>query len=192
MNDSSTGGILTNSTPALNDVDLDTVFQTLFSAITGLNSDYVRPRFTPEPQTPPDFGATWCAVGVTNIRDADYPAQTFIDGVGMIVERHEYLDVLCSFYGLRAQQAMRTASDSILIYQNNEDMLTNYGIIFSHYDQPIKAPQLQQNRWVNRIDRTFTFRRQIVSTYNILSILDATGTISDGTLSISFDAAKHH
>ena len=185
MNDSSTGGILTNSTPALNDADLDLVFQGLFSSLTGLAIEYVRPRWTAEPRTPPDFGATWCAIGVTDIRDDDYPAQTFIDGVGMQIERHEMLEVLASFYGPKAQQAMRTASDGVLIYQNNEQIFAQYGIIFHHYDDPVKAPQLMNNRWNNRIDRTFTFRRQIISTYNILSVTGLSDNLSSGNLSVS-------
>ena len=185
MTDSSTGGILTNSTPALNDEALDLVFQNFFSSLTGINIAYVLRRWTAEPRTPPDFGSTWIAVGVADIKDDDYPAQTFIDGVGLVVERHEMLEVMASFYGPMAQQAMRAASDSVLIYQNNEQIFATYGIIFHHYDDPVKSPQLMQNRWNNRIDRTFTFRRQIVSTYDVLSLETLNDTLTDGILSVS-------
>ena len=183
MTDSSTGGILNNPNIALNDVALDSVFQGFFASITQLTTDNVRLRWTPEPQTPPDFNATWCAVGVTEIRDDGYPYQEFIDGVGIVMHRHEYLDVLASFYGPKAQQAMRAASDGVLIVQNNEGIMSANGIVFTHYSDPIKAPQLMQNRWANRIDRTFTFRRQIQSTYDVLSIQEMDGTMTNGTLS---------
>jgi hypothetical protein len=183
MTDSSTGGILTNLTPALNDDALDKALMALFSSLTGLAPQYVRQRWSPEPQTPPDFNATWCAVGVTSISDDDYPAQVFDDGTGLKILRHEMLDVQATFYGAKAQQAMRAASDGVLILQNNEGIMADYGLIFHHYDQPIKVPQLIQNRWSNRIDRTFYFRRQIISTYDVLNVQSVEGEITNGTLS---------
>lgn len=175
MTDSSTGGILLPTSPApLNDAALDQLFQSYISSITGLAPQYVRERFTAEPSPPPDFGATWAAVGVTAIADDQYAQQELRDDGSYILTRHEALDVLCSFYGARAQEAARRARNMILIAQNREG-LDAVGIEFMYAAEPIKAPLLIQARWTNRIDVTFTFRRAIAETYDILPIDRAQG-----------------
>lgn len=188
MNDSSTGGILLplNDDP-LNDAALDLFFQTYIASITGLALRNVRERFTAEPATPPDFGASWAAVGVMGIQDDQYPQQDMREDGSYAITRHEMLDVLCSFYGPRAQAIARMARDTILIEQNREP-LGDAGIAFMSVSQPIKAPALIQTRWTNRIDVTFTFRRAVVEIYAILPVVRAVGTITtDGGLVATFD-----
>lgn len=196
MTDSSTGGVLLPTANPINDVDLDVVFQGLVSALTGLHGQYVRPRFQGEPAAPPDFGSTWAAVGVTAFDDDQYPVQQFKNGTGLILIRNERLDVMCSFYGAKAQQAARALRDNILIDQNR-DGLTPYSIAYAYAATPVKSPALIQKRWTNRIDVTLTFRRQITEVYNVLSFLTADGVlISDahdlpeGT-QFPFDTANH-
>lgn len=191
MNDSSTGGILlpTNSDP-LNDAALDLFFRTYFSSITGLALQFVRERFTAEPATPPDFGASWAAVGVTGIEDDQYPQQELRADGSYALTRHEMLEVLCSFYGPRAQAIARMARDTILIDQNREP-LSAAGIAFMSAARPIKAPALIQSRWTNRIDVTFAFRRAVVEIFDILSIERAVGTITPDTgASAAFDTYR--
>lgn len=191
MNTSSTGGVLLPTSPTpLNDAPLDIFFQTYIASITGLAPQYVRERFTAEPATPPDFGSTWAAVGVMSIEDDQYPQQRMLEDGNYVLTRHEMLDVLCSFYGARAQQAARMARDNILIDQNRE-VLDAAGILFMSAAQPIKAPALIQNRWTNKIDVTFTFRRAIAETYAILPVDRALGTFGSNTgPTSSFDTAN--
>lgn len=177
MTDSSTGGVLLpTSAPPANDIDLDLVFQALVAALTGLSGQFVRPRWQGEPSDPPDFGATWASVGVTATEDDQFPVQSFVDGVGIVLIRHETIDVLCSFYGAKAQRAARMVRDNILIGQNT-DQLAPYGISYVWTSSPTKAPALIQNRWTNRIDVTLTFRRQVEEQYNVLSLQTAVGDL---------------
>ena len=188
MNDSSTGGILLpiNDDP-INDAPLDLLFQTYCASITGLALRNVRERFTGEPATPPDYGASWAAVGVMGIQDDQYPQQDLRADGSYAITRHEMLDVLCSFYGPRAQAIARMARDTILIAQNREP-LDAAGIAFMSAGQPIKAPALIQSRWTNRIDVTFTFRRAITEIYAILPVARAVGAaLTDGGLPATFD-----
>ncbi len=177
MTDSSTGGVLLPAgTAPLNDNDLDVVFQGLVSSLTGLGGKWVRPRWQAEPAPPPDFKATWAAVGVIASDDDQFPVQSFIDGVGTVLIRHEQLEVLCSFYGPQAQRAARDLRDGVVINQNCEQ-LEPYGIRYAYTQPPVKAPAQIQNRWVNRIDVTLTFRRQIERTFAVLSIDGAGGDL---------------
>lgn len=170
MNDSSTGGILlpTNQ-PPLNDAALDSLFQSFFSALTGIILPNVRRRFTAEPQTPPEVNVTWIAVGVSDIADDQFPQQSMNDDGSYTLVRNELLGVLCSFYGDKAQATMRRARDGIMIAQNRE-FIEAAGIVYMHCEAPIRAPVLVQTRWANRIDVTFTFRRRVVETYAVLNI----------------------
>lgn len=191
MTDSSTGGYLLPTGPApINDAALDQLFQTFISSITGLAPQYVRERFTGEPAAPPDYGATWAAVGVMSIEDDQFAQQEMRADDSYVLTRHEMLDVMASFYGARAQQAARTARDGVLIAQNRE-ILEAAGILFMSAAQPTKAPALIQNRWTNRIDVTFTFRRAVAETYAVLPLASAQGTIADeGTAATTFDTTR--
>ncbi len=189
MTDSSTGGILLATSAApLNDAALDLFFQSYFASLTGLAPQFVRERFTGEPATPPDFGSTWAAVGVMGIEDDQFAQQEMREDGSYVLTRHEMLDVLCSFYGAQAQRACRAARDNILIDQNREG-LDAAGIAFMSAGQPVKAPALIQNRWTNKIDATFTFRRAIAETYAILDVTSAEGTISAETVTTTFDTS---
>ncbi len=191
MTDSSTGGYLLPTSPApINDAALDQLFQTFISSITGLAPKYVRERFTAEPAPPPDYGSTWAAVGVMSIEDDQFAQQEMRPDDSYVLTRHEILDVMASFYGARAQEAARRARNGTLIAQNRE-VLEAAGLFFMSAAQPVKAPALIQNRWTNRIDVTFTFRRAIAETFAILPIASAQGTIADdGTAETTFDTTR--
>jgi hypothetical protein len=191
MTDSSTGGILLPTGPApLNDEALDTFFRTYLASLTGLDPQYVRPRWTGEPATPPDFGSTWAAVGVSAINDDQYAQQELRADGRYLLTRHELLDVLCSFYGARAQEAARRARNNILIAQNREG-IEEAGFVFMYAAEPIRAPAMIQTRWTNRIDVTFTFRRAIEEVYDILPVERAVGSFGSNTgPSSAFDTSN--
>lgn len=191
MNDSSTGGVLLPTSPSpLNDADLDLFFQSYIAAITGIAPQYVRERFAGEPATPPDFGSTWAAVGVMSFDDDQFPQQEEQADGSYVLTRHETLDVLCSFYGPKAQQAARMARDNIMIDQNR-DLLDAAGIAYMSVGHPIKAPALIQNRWTNKIDVTFTFRRALSRAYAVLTIESVVGAIDAGSgITTTFDTSR--
>lgn len=185
MNTSATGGYLTPTSPVpASDLDLDIVFQNHIGWLAGLSSDLVRPRWQPEPATAPTSDNTWIAIGATALDDDEYPVQSFVsDAVGSVLIRHETIDVLCSFYGPRAGQALRTVRDGLLINQNSE-AINALGIFYKGKSRSTRVPSLVKTLWLNRIDTTFQFRRQIEEAYPILSVTSAPGSIGTDTTNL--------
>lgn len=180
-NDSSTGGYLlpTGGAP-INDEALDDLFRGVISAITGLAPRYVVRRFNAEPGAPPQFDGTWAAVGVLAIDDDDFPYHAMQADDTYELIQHEALQVMASFYGAKAQQAARAARNGLQIGQNR-DVLTAAGIVLQDAGRPVRAPEMINSRWTNRIDVTFTFKRQTSDTFAILPITSVVGTIKNDT-----------
>lgn len=180
-NDSSTGGyLLPTSTPPANDEALDELFREVIAAVTGLTPRNVVRRFNPEPNAPPQFDGTWASVGVLALDDDDFPYQAMqTDGTYKLVQ-HEVLEVMASFYGAKAQQAARAARNGLQIGQNRE-VLAAAGIVLQDAGKPVKAPELINSRWTNRIDVMLTFKRQTTDTFPILPIVAVVGTITNDT-----------
>lgn len=163
------GFLLPTSTPPVNDEALDDLFRVTIAGITGLDVRRVVRRFNPEPATAPQFDGTWASVGVMAFDDDDFVQQGMRADETYRLVQHERLEVMASFYGDKAQQAARMARNGIQIEQNRE-ALAQAGIALMYAEKPVKAPVLINNRWSNRIDVTFVFRRAIVDVYPILSI----------------------
>lgn len=180
-NDSATGGyLLPSGTAPINDEALDDLFRGVISAVTGLAPRYVVRRFNAEPGAPPQFDGTWAAVGVLAIDDDDFPYQALqADGTYKLIQ-HEVLQVMASFYGAKAQQAARAARNGLQIGQNR-DVLTAAGIVLQDAGRPVRAPELINSRWSNRIDVTFTFKRQTADTFAILPVASVVGSITNTT-----------
>ncbi len=190
--DSSESGFLLPTSPLpVNDEALDDLFRVTIAGITGLDPRRVVRRFNPEPATAPQFDGTWASVGVMAIDDDDFAQQGMRAEGDYKLVQHERLDVMASFYGDKAQQAARMARNGIQIEQNRE-VLASAGIALMYAEKPVKAPVLINNRWSNRIDVTFVFRRAIVDVYPILSIegVDGDATTDAGlarTISVTTD-----
>lgn len=176
--DSSESGFLLPTTPPpVNDEALDDLFRVTIAGITGLDPRRVVRRFVPEPATAPQFDGTWASVGVMAIDDDDFAPQGLRADDTYRLIQHERLEVMASFYGDKAQQAARMARNGIQIAQNRE-VLASAGIALMHAEKPVKAPVLINNRWSNRIDVTFVFRRAIADVYPILSLTGVDGGIA--------------
>jgi len=180
-NDSSTGGyLLPTGTAPINDEALDDLFRGVISAVTGLVPRNVVRRFNAEPGAPPQFDGTWAAVGVLAIDDDDFPYQALQADDTYKLVQHEVLQVMASFYGAKAQQAARAARNGLQIGQNR-DALTAAGIVLQDAGRPVRAPEMINSRWTNRIDVTFTFKRQTADTFAILPVASAVGSIKNTT-----------
>jgi hypothetical protein len=193
MTDSSTGGYLLSTTTPTNDLDLDVVFQNLIAGLTGIDGQYVRPRFQDEPTPPPTKGITWVAVGImTSVADT-YPAVAFVDGTGDVLIHHERIDVLCSFYGPKAERAKASARDGLIIGQNRE-VIAALGIDYIGPSNELRVPVQIKTIWTNRIDMTLTFHRQIIQTYDVLSIETSAGILDTDShttpISVPFNTAN--
>jgi hypothetical protein len=160
--------------------------QAIFAGISGLEGALVRPAFQPEPPNVPDAGVAWMAFQYTQ-RPADaFPAIVHhADGDGFDeFQRHEELHVLCSFYDLGtsglADYYCAILRDGIMLPQNVE-VLTRAGMGLASVGGKTAAPVLLKMRWQYRVDLPLVIRRAVVRYYNVLNLLQASGTIMTGT-----------
>lgn len=176
-NDSTTAGFLTPiSVLPLNDRPLEDIFTAVLVGITGLPVDMVRPRIQPTVPNQPEQDENWVAFGV-NITDHDvFPYQrqvSTLEGGNMIVERDEYLDVLCSFYGADNNQYMSRWREGLALEQNRYS-LGELGIkLVAVGKNPVPVPALFKDRWTRRVDLSCQFSRRVQVTYGVRTIQSA-------------------
>lgn len=160
--------------------------QQFFVSITLLPGNLFFPRWQPEPPNLPDYGTDWAAFGITS-RDADKFA--FFRHVPAVVgppavagydefQRHEFLEILVSFYGPEADSFAATLRDGMQIRQNL-DYLTAQNMQLINSGDLITVPELVKERWLYRVDLPVKLRRQIVRQVPILDLLGADITLDN-------------
>lgn len=180
-NTSATGGYLAPaSSPApLEGEGLLAFLQGVVVGITGLPGDMVRPRWQAEPPNIPAAGSVWAAIGVTT-RPTDAYAYTRELNTGTELQRHEEMDLLCSFYDLgstgQADAMCALLRDGFQIAQNREPLFRN-GMGLVHTDDAVAVPSLLKMRWLYRVDMNVKLRRVILRNYPVLTILSEVGTL---------------
>jgi len=193
-NDSSTGGYLSPAvgSPPLEDDALDDLLHDLVAGVTGLPGSMVRPRWQPTVPKQPEPSVNWCAIGVTvQTNDASPAIQHDPAGDGSdVYQRHQDIELLCTFYGPAAKGYAQMLVDGLAIPQNNEQLGLN-DMKFVSAGTIRAAPDLVNQQWVRRYDVTVALRRKITRTYPVLNLLSAqvkTETDSvppmDGTIDI--------
>lgn len=180
------------STPPVQGRALQQFIQAWIVGISGLSGDMVRPRWQAEPPNIPDSGNAWASIGITRTTRDTYPyVKHFCDnelqppGPGHDqLQRHEQLDILCSFYDLgvdgQADFYASQTSDGMCIAQNREVLLAN-GWGFVEAKELVTVPSLLKVRWVYRVDLPIVIRRAIVRTYPVENILSLGGTVTTDT-----------
>ena len=189
-NTSATAGALTpNIAPApLEGTALVDFIQNWMVGITGVSGALVRPRWQPEPPNIPDEATTWIAFGITK-RDAD----TFIyevhnpAGQGYNeTRRNEILHFLASFYGPNADSIATQFRDGIQVAQNTEVLnLNNMGLVDS--GELVVAPELVKEKWLYRVDLSFSIRRQVVRDYQVQTLQSALGILNNEYYTVPID-----
>jgi len=181
-NTSATGGYLSPTvvSPPLEDADLDALLQPVVIGITGLPGNMVRPRWQPGNPKQPEPSVNWCAIGVTVIKP---DAGAYIEHVGAgsgqdNMQRHEEIELACTFYGPLAGTYAAMLRDGLSIPQNL-DLLQLQAVGLIDCTDARAIPELVNQQWVRRFDITARFRRQVKRSYGILNILSANGTILD-------------
>lgn len=205
-NDSSIGGYLVPKaapypTP-LSGASLEDFLHGLFSGITGLAYDKVRPRWQPVPINRPAISVDWLAFGVVSrVADTfavqgheqprwdetgrnydtsgDTTAGTFDEDPYDFVIRHEVLDILCSFYGPSCEDLASALREGFSVSQNREALqLGKMGLVAC--GDIVSVPALVNDQWYKRVDMSVQIRRLIQRAYPILNIASsATGLITD-------------
>lgn len=181
-NDSTTTGFLTPvSVVPINDRALEDIFTEVIRGITGLPENMVRPRIQPSPPNQPDFEENWVAFGVTvTDQDVFHYERTLgtLEGGVTVVERDEYLDVLCSFYGANNNQYMSRWREGLSIEQNRY-VLGDYGIkLVAISKNPVNVPALLKGTWARRVDFSCQFSRRVSVTYGVRAIQSATAELN--------------
>lgn len=173
-NDSSTGGFVAALTADSYDQALDRVLQTAVVGIVGLAGSLVRPRWQPIEPNQPEHEVNWCAIGMTNV-DSDAYAYKIHDAAGTgtdLMEHDETLTVLASFYGPASMTNCQAFRDGLQIDQNRET-LRAAGIVLATINDTVPVPVLLAQKWLRRVDVSFTLRRRVQRTYPIRTLASA-------------------
>lgn len=189
--DSSTGGYLQPGvlSPPLEDAGLEAIFQVAITGITGLAGNLIRPMWQPNPPKMPEPSVTWAAMGITAITpDAGPYIEHQAAGNGSdAYQRHEDIELFCTFYGPQGQAYAAALRDGLAIPQNNE-ALGLQGVAWVECGPIRSAPELFNQQWIRRYDLTIRFRRQVKRTYQVLNILSS----SDVMVSDTIGTIKHN
>lgn len=182
-NTSATGGYLPPdpSTSPINGQELNRFLQTFVVGVTGLVATLVRPRWQKEPPNLPAVDTDWCAIGVVSRQNDTFSAEMHnpadAGGLGTdTVYRQQVLDVLASFYGPNAENFADILSMGVQVGQNREVLLlAGFGVV--EVGDPVSAPELVKNLWLNRIDVHMKLRRAEARTYAVENVLSAVGEV---------------
>ncbi len=152
-NTSATGGPLAPAaSPApLEGQALNRFFQGWIAGIIGLDGQWIRPSFQPEPPNVPDAGEAWVAFRRVSRASDTWPAIVHRGaGAGLDeLQRHERIELLLSFYDLGtnglADAYASLFRDGTAIAQNREP-LTLAQMGFMGCGDLIEVPSLLKNR----------------------------------------------
>lgn len=163
---------------------LEDILHDVIAGITGLDPTLVRPRWQPEPPNIPAAATAWLAFGfqpertTTSFPEVDHdPTGTGSD----VLRQHETLVVAVSIYDLGAGSVADNYAamlrDGLFIAQNREAMFNQGALLLIGVGHISPAPDLVKERWLYRVDFSFTVRREIDRSYAVPNIVSASGTI---------------
>lgn len=150
--------------------------QTVLVGVSGLPGSLVRPKWQINPPKQPDVMVNWLAFGLQE-EDADTFAYDSIDSDGNnVFQRMEASTVQCSFYGPDSLAVGRRVRDGLQIGQNRQ-ALQSVNADFVSTSKLVRAPDLVNERWVNRWEMSVMLRAQVNRVYPILYFVSVSGNI---------------
>jgi len=177
---SNVAGYLTpDSSPLLLEDDaFEDFMHDVFTGLTGLANDLVRPSWQPDPPNSPDRDTSWLAFAIHRFQ-ADTYAAIIHDPSGdgsSELQRQETVETLLSAYGPQAGSILALIRDGLQLDQNRA-ALAAQGIGVTETGERIVIPAIAKNKWRRRVDMPLLVRRQINRVYEVLSLLSAQGTV---------------
>lgn len=177
-NNSASGGYLlpVNPSPYPDGLTFKQFLQQVFVGLSNLPGPMVRPSWQPNPPEQPDLGVNWMAFGVNSI-DPDANAFNGFNSQNVnTLQRHENLEIKCSFYGPDCEDLSSQVRDGFQITQNLEALtLANMG--FTGTNKAIHVPDFVNERWIDRFEMLVFLKREIIRTYPILNFVSVSGSI---------------
>lgn len=177
-NTSASGGYLdpSPSSPFPGNLTFEQFLQTVFVGVSELPGDLVRPKWQINPPKQPDIYVNWLAIGLSE-EDADTFAYNSTDtSNNNVFMRMEAITVQCSFFGPDALKYGRLVRDGFQIGQNRE-ALQSAKMDFVSTSKMVRAPDLVNERWVDRWEMSVYLRAEALRTYPILIFLSANGNL---------------
>lgn len=177
-NTSATGGYLvpTSSTALPGGLTLAQFIQTILVGISGISGQLVRPKWQKNAPKQPDVDVNWIAFGIVEGKP-DANAHVSLDASNINhSQRHQDLEIQCSFYGPDAMDVAGQLQDGFHIQQNLEAMRAGK-MGFVSTGSAMHVPDLVNERWVNRIEMSVFLRREIQRSYPVLTLVSASGTV---------------
>lgn len=179
MTTSATGGYLVQTDlPLPGGLTLNQFIQQMIVGITGLSGTLIRPKWqTNPPKVLPNPEDNYCAFGISVFSpDANVFTKLATNGSSSTLQRHEQLNIDCSFYGSNCVKNASFLRDGLQISQNRE-VLTTGKIGFRETSQTSFVPELHGQVWFPRCDITIILVRQIDKTFSVLSFDSSVGNI---------------
>ncbi len=183
--------------PSPEDAEFDRQIQVLITGLTGLTGPAIRPRWQVVPANRPNLATDWVSFGIVDSQPDDNPyishqsSNTYDSGLRYdigtrydapvvesdVVQRHEELQVLVSFYGPQAGRFARYVREGLYLSQNREG-LTDLSLI--SVGNITSVPELVNEQWARKLDLMLQFRRRVASAYSILNIQSAPVNLGPG------------
>ena len=174
----------------LDDVGLNRFLQQLVLGVTGMEAEFVRPRWQHQPPTQPEIDQDWSAIGPVNREREKFPCvihstdpENFYRSKDTIYN-NEIIACLASFYGPNKDHNAELFTMGLFLEQNREAIFLNgFGLV--DVDDAVNVPALLKERWVPGTDIPFRLRRQMVFSYAVPNIkyVDATLYVEEGPVS---------
>lgn len=174
---SSITGFLSPTNVIAYDQQLEDMLHSTIVGVTGLSSDYCRPRYQEDAPTQPDRSTNWVAFGVIRTITDNYTPVSQVSATETRVIRYHEFEVLLSFYGPLAGNYAEVLRDGLMLGQNR-DVLAQHDIGVVSIGEARKAPALFKEKWLTRYDMTVVFRRRTERDYNVLTLGSATLTLN--------------
>jgi hypothetical protein len=186
MPTSATGGYLNQTAGPTEGVTLQRFLQQVIVGVSGLPGNAIRPLWQANPPPLPDITANWCAFGIVSVKgDANVYQRESSTLTSATIERHEQIEVRCSFYGPDAMDYANRLRDGLQVAQNREQLfLAGMGI--NGFSDLQHIPDLVNDRFYNRADMTITISREVKREYSVLPFLASGWIIATETLTRAY------